>query len=173
VGRVLREADRPHRLYEFSPDGYDERQYASPGVDLSVGRFSRTPYGTYPEYHTSADDLDFIRAEALAESLETMLSIVGYLEDGVYFENLLPKCEPQLGRRGLYSAMGGHRDSVERETAMLWVLNLSDGSNCLAAISERSRLPLELLEEVSATLADHGLLQLRAASFSAEAEARA
>jgi aminopeptidase-like protein len=169
VERVLREADLAHRLVEFSPDGYDERQYGSPGVDLPVGRLSRTPYGTYPEYHTSADDLDFIRPEALAESLVTALAILGTLEDGVYYENLSPKGEPQLGRRGLYSAMGGHRDSVERETAMLWVLNLSDGSHCLAAIAERSGLPLELLEEVAATLAEHGLLRSRDAGARADA----
>jgi len=169
VERVLREANRPHRLVEFSPDGYDERQYGSPGVDLPVGRLSRTPYGTYPEYHTSADDLDFIRPEALAESLVIALAILGTLEDGVYYENLSPNGEPQLGRRGLYSAMGGHSDSLERETAMLWLLNLSDGSHCLAAIAERSGLPLELLEEVAATLAEHGLLQLRAAGSRDEA----
>ena len=159
VARVLRESGRPHRVFEFSPDGYDERQYASPGIDLSVGRLSRTPYGSYPEYHTSGDDLDFITPGSLAESLETLLAILATLEEAVYYENLSPKGEPQLGRRGLYSAMGGHRDKLERETAMLWVLNMSDGSHCLAAIAERAQLPLELVGDVAETLADHALLR--------------
>jgi aminopeptidase-like protein len=159
VARVLRESGRPHRVFEFSPDGYDERQYGSPGIDLSVGRLSRTPYGTYPEYHTSGDDLDFITPSSLAESLGSMLAILSTLEDAVYYENRSPKGEPQLGRRGLYSAMGGHRDKLARETAMLWVLNLSDGSHCLAAIAERAQLPLALVEEVAAELLDHDLLR--------------
>lgn len=162
VARVLRERGRSHRLLEFSPDGYDERQYSSPGFDLSVGRISRTPYGTYPEYHTSGDDLAFITPTALAESLETMLDIVRHFEEAIYCESLCPRGEPQLGRRGLYSSLGGHRDRKERETAMLWLLNQSDGSTCLAAIAERAQLPLELIEDVAATLADNDLLTLRA-----------
>lgn len=159
VTRVLRESGRPYGVSEFSPDGYDERQYGSPGIDLSVGRLSRTPYGTYPEYHTSGDDLDFISAAALAETLGTLLAIVSSLDEAVYYENLSPKGEPQLGRRGLYTAIGGRRDKLEREIAMQWVLNMSDGQHSLAAIAERADLPFDLVRDVAASLVDHDLLR--------------
>lgn len=159
VERALRESGSSFRTVDFSPDGYDERQYNSPGIGLPVGRLSRTPYGTYPEYHTSGDDLDFIRPDALAGALDVLLRVCLLLETSPRFENLNPKAEPQLGRRGLYSALGGHRDSNERERAMQWVLNYSDGEHCLADIAERSGLRLAVLDEVAKLLEENDLLR--------------
>jgi aminopeptidase-like protein len=156
--RVLREAGVEHRIEDFSPVGYDERQYGSPGVGLAAGRLSRTPWGTYPQYHTSADDLDFITPEALAESLEILLRVVGTVEQGIYHRNLKPAGEPQLGRRGLYQALGGHRDRSRREEAMLWLLNLGDGLHSLADVSEASGLDAALLQETARLLEEKGLL---------------
>ena len=127
VAHVLGRSGRPHRVVDFSPYGYDERQYCSPGFDLPVGRLSRTPFATYPEYHTSADDLDLVGPVQLQESLEVCWEVVGVLEGNRRYENLSPKGEPQLGRRGLYGQIGGRSDAEERQMAMLWVLNLSDG----------------------------------------------
>lgn len=158
VKRALRESGSPYQLVDFTPDGYDERQYNSPGVGLPVGRLSRTPYGTYPEYHTSGDNLAFIKPNSLGGALEVLLRVCAILESSSRFENLSPKGEPQLGRRGLYSALGGHRDSSEREQAMRWVLNYSDGEHCLADIAERSGLRLEMLEEVARVLQENELL---------------
>ena len=109
------------------PYGYDERQFCSPGFDLPVGCLSRTPYAQYPEYHTSADDLDLVGPAQLQESLEVCWEVVGVLEGNRRYLNLSPKGEPQLGRRGLYGQIGGRSDAEERQMAMLWVLNLSDG----------------------------------------------
>ena len=120
------------------PYGYDERQYGSPGFDLPVGSLSRTPYGEYPEYHTSGDNLSFISYENLQQSLEVYQSVVETLENSRYFRNLFPKGEPQLGRRGLYKSVGGETDQAESQMAMLWLLNLSDGNNSLLEISEAS-----------------------------------
>jgi aminopeptidase-like protein len=125
---------------------------------LPVGRLSRTPYGTYPEYHTSGDTLDFIRPDSLGLALEVLLRVCALLESSPRFRNLSPRAEPQLGRRGLYSALGGHRDSSARERAMQWVLNYSDGEHCLADIAERSGLGLQILEEVAALLEEKELL---------------
>jgi len=61
----LKHSGQRHETLEFSPYGYDERQYCSPGINLSVGRLSRTPHGTFPEYHTSADNLEFVHADKL------------------------------------------------------------------------------------------------------------
>jgi aminopeptidase-like protein len=150
---TLRQAGAPYEVREFYPYGYDERQYCSPGFNLPVGRFSRTPYGEYPEYHTSADNLDFVKAEALAESISRVLDLVQVLEENRTYRNLYPKGEPQLGKRGLYAAPG-----ID-ELALLWVLNLSDGSNDLLTIAERSGLEFRRVARAAGQLKEKGLLQ--------------
>ena len=121
----------------FQPYGYDERQYCSPGFDLPVGRLSRTPFGEYPEYHTSADNLDFVRPESLGGQLSAVRAILDILENDAVYVNRNPKCEPQLGKRGLYSSIG------PEELALLWVLNLSDGGHSLLDIAERSDMDFD------------------------------
>jgi len=152
-------AGHPNRVREFSPYGYDERQYCSPGFDLAVGSLSRTPHGEFPEYHTSADNLSLVQGSALADSLGLVLDIVGIIEGNGTYLNLNPRCEPQLGRRGLYASMGGHGDTRGAEQAMLWVLNLSDGHHTLLDIAERARLPFSLVRRVASTLEEHELLR--------------
>jgi aminopeptidase-like protein len=142
----------------FSPWGYDERQYCSPGFDLPVGCLMRSPHGEFPEYHTSADDLEFVRPEALAESLATLGEVVDVLEGNDTFLNLSPKGEPQLGRRGLYGSVGGAADGRTRELALLWVLNLSDGRHSLLDIAERSGLPFGVVRDAASSLLDVDLL---------------
>jgi aminopeptidase-like protein len=159
VAHVLGRSGRPHQLVDFSPYGYDERQFCSPGFDLPVGSLSRTPYARYPEYHTSADDLDLVGPAQLQESLELCWEVVGVLEANRRYVNLSPKGEPQLGRRGLYGSIGGRSDAEERQMAMLWVLNQSDGAHSLLEVAERSGLPFNLLAEVAATLEEAGLLR--------------
>jgi aminopeptidase-like protein len=157
VEHVLRLSGAPYSIDDFIPYGYDERQYCSPGFDLPVGCFTRTPNGRFPEYHTSADDVDFVRPEALADSLAKCLAVVEILErDGAY-RNTMPFCEPQLGRRGLYRATGGH-SLPGYEMALLWVLNLSDGRHRLLDIAERARLPFEVVSRATRDLAAHGLV---------------
>jgi aminopeptidase-like protein len=159
VAQVLGRSGRDHQLVDFSPYGYDERQFCSPGFDLPVGSLSRTPYARYPEYHTSADDLDLVGPAQLQESLELCWEVVGVLEANRRYVNLSPKGEPQLGRRGLYGSIGGRSDAEERQMAMLWVLNQSDGAHSLLEVAERSGLPFTLLAEVAATLEEAGLLR--------------
>jgi len=149
---------RDHEMQDFSPYGYDERQYCSPGFNLPVGVFSRTPHGCFPEYHTSADNLEFVDPAALADSLETILAAVEILENNRTYVNLSPKCEPQLGRRGLYATMGGHGSGEFGEAAMLWVLNSSDGHQSLLDIAERSRLSFSAVQRAASALANASLL---------------
>lgn len=159
VQHVLREREGPFEVRDFSPYGYDERQYNSPGFNLPVGSLTRTPHGCFPEYHTSADDLDFVTPDALAESLAVYRRVVDVLEGDRTLLNTNPKCEPQLGRRGLYRAMGGHADAADRQMAMLWVLNLSDGTHSLLDVAERSGLEFDLVRDVAAVLEAHDLLR--------------
>jgi aminopeptidase-like protein len=155
---VLRERGAPHAVLPWVPWGGDERQFCSPGFDLPVGALMRTPPGRFPENHTSADDLDFVRPEHLADSLEVALGIVGVLEANRTYVSLNPKGEPQLGRRGLYRAIGGTKGGQDLEGAMLWVLNLADGEHTLLDISDRSGLPFSAVRQAAETLVSHALL---------------
>ncbi len=159
VINVLRHSGLAHEVVEFFPYGYDERQYCSPGFDLPVGCLSRTPHGRFPEYHTSADNLEFVRPECLAESLSIYSTVVDVLEHNKTYLNTNPHCEPQLGRRGLYRATGGAPDPGLAQQAMLWVLNLSDGAHSLLDIAERSGLAFDLVRNTASTLTQHGLLR--------------
>jgi aminopeptidase-like protein len=157
---VLGHSGAPFTVEPFSPWGYDERQYCSPGFDLPVGCLMRTPHGRFPEYHTSADDLDLVRAEALADSLETCAAILRVLDGNRCYVNLAPKGEPQLGKRGLYSAIGGVPDAGAQKMAMLWVLNLSDGGHSLLDIAQRSGLAFAVVAEAAGLLASYDLLRI-------------
>lgn len=159
VMNVLKNSENDFEVIDFFPYGYDERQYCSPGFNLPVGCLMRTPYGEYPEYHTSADNLDFVRAKNLAVSFNTSLNIIKVLEENKKYINQYPKCEPQLGKRGLYQHIGGHTDSKNFQLAMLWVLNLSDGHHSLVDISDRSGLKFDLISNASELLAAENLLK--------------
>jgi aminopeptidase-like protein len=150
---------RGANVIDFFPYGYDERQYNSPGFDLDVGLFQRSQFATFPEYHTSGDNLDFINPAALAESYRVLTAAIERLETERHYLNLAPQGEPQLGRRGLYAAIGGDRDSYAKSMAMLWVLNLSDGDHSLEDIAERAKTPLPIIEETAALLESSGLLK--------------
>jgi aminopeptidase-like protein len=160
VAHVFRHASHECHSEDFAPHGYDERQYCSPGFNLPVGVLSRTPHGRFPEYHTSADDLAFVAPAALADSLRTCLKVIEVLEGNGMFLNKNPKCEPQLGRRGLYATLGGHSDERRtQEAALLWVLNLSDGTHSLLDIAERSTMPFAMVRDAATALVEHGLLE--------------
>ncbi len=159
VLHVLEHSGDPYNVLEFSPYGYDERQYCSPGFNLAVGSLTRTPYGKYPQYHTSADDLTLVKPGALADSFSKYLEALFVLERNSVYINQNPKCEPQLGRRGLYREMGGVADGREIELAMLWVLNLSDGGYSLLDIAERAGLPFRLVARAADLLTKSDLLK--------------
>jgi len=154
---VLKHAAPTATILPFSPVGYDERQYCSPGFNLPVGCLMRSVWGTFPEYHTSADNLDFLSAESLAESLQVCASIFELLENNRSYQNLAPFCEPQLGRRGLYHSTGATSPEAEIH-ARLWVLNMSDGQHSLLDIAERSGLPFAMLVDAAELLSRNGLL---------------
>ena len=157
VSHVLRHCGEPYEILDFSPYGYDERQYCSPGFNLPVGCLMRSVWGSFPEYHTSADNLDFIHPLNLAGSLRVCAGIVDVLENDRRYCSRNPYCEPQLGRRGLYRSTGG--DAVGTEiSARLWVLNLSEGEHSLLDIAERSGLPFPTICNAAALLSESGLL---------------
>ncbi|SDI66762.1 DUF4910 domain-containing protein [Nonomuraea jiangxiensis] len=160
VTYVLR--DRPHEVLDFSPYGYDERQFCSPGFDLPFGSLTRTPYAQYPEYHTSGDNPGFVTPAAMADTLDALTQVVEVLEGNRTYLNLSPYGEPQLGRRGLYESLGGRSDTKQAQLAMLWVLNLSDGEHSLLDIARRSELPFAAVKGAALALLDAGLVKEKA-----------
>lgn len=148
------------RVIDFSPYGYDERQYGSPGFNLPVGLLQRSAFAEFPEYHTSADTLDFIKPEHLAESYGAIAAIIEVLENDVTLENLAPFGEPQLGRRGLYASPGGDPQAYAKNMATLWVLNQADGTKSLLDIAERSKLPFSQILYAAIALEETGLVEV-------------
>ena len=155
---VLRSRFAAPRIEPFSPYGYDERQFCSPGFDLPVGLLQRSKYGEFPEYHTSADNMDFISAGHLQESFGLVVRILDVLENDLRYRSLNPKCEPQLGKRGLYQAIGSDKDVARKQMAMLWALNLADGTHSVLDIAERAGIPFEIMSDTCETLERSGLL---------------
>jgi aminopeptidase-like protein len=164
VAYVLQQSQQPYTLNDFSPYGYDERQFCSPGFNVPFGSLTRSPFDTYPEYHTSADNLDFVSPAALADSLSTYQAIVDVLEHNQTYRSTNPYCEPQLGKRGLYGTFGGKKTTKDEEMALLWVLNLSDSTHSLLDITERSHLPFTTIHQAAQKLFDSGLLETLIAS---------
>jgi aminopeptidase-like protein len=159
VVHALHHTDQDFVILDFTPDGYDERQYCSPGFNLPVGRLTRTPHGQYSEYHTSADNLNFVHPEYLADSLSKYLTVIDILENNKKYQNTSPMGEPQLGKRGIYGSMGGRKDADILEKSMLWILNFSDGDHSLLDIADKSGFEFKLINEVTAVLSENMLLE--------------
>ncbi|OQW35961.1 MAG: peptidase M28 [Nitrospira sp. SG-bin1] len=159
MAHVLKHSGKRYAIIDFSPYGYDERQYCSPGFDLPVGCFMRTPHSEYPEYHSSADNLDFVKIESLVQSYGRCLEVFEVLEGSRTYMNQNPKCEPQLGRRGLYRTVAGQQEKQWTELALFWVLNASDGRHTLLDIAERADLPFSKIQFAADALLEVGLLK--------------
>lgn len=163
---LLKHCSPAGTVQSFSPYGYDERQFCSPGFNLPVGCLMRSPHGTFPEYHTSGDNIDFVHGDRLADTVRLCLDVVEVLEHNAAYTNMSPFCEPQLGARGLYGSAGaGSPDALTM--AMLWVLNQSDGASTLLDIAERAGIRFGDILLAAAKLAEHNLVQVRPATAAA------
>ncbi len=161
---VLKQTEKNYIVEKFFPTGSDERQYCSPGFDLPVGSLMRTRYGMYKEYHTSADNKEFISFKSMEDSVIKYLEILNVIENNFTYINKMPNCEPQLGKRGLYPTIGSQKDTAEFVNSMMWILNLSDGTNDLIEISGRSGISFKSLAYAAAGLMNNGLIEIKAHS---------
>ncbi|MFA5074971.1 MAG: DUF4910 domain-containing protein [Candidatus Babeliales bacterium] len=158
VEKVLQDSKSKFNIINFDPCGSDERQFSSPGFNLQIGSLMKTMYGNFDEYHTSADDLNFVQPEYLQDSFDKYLKIVSVIENNKFYLNLNPKCEPQLGKRGLYSMLGSQKYSNLNIEAILWVLNFSDGKHSLLDISFLSGFDFDLIKNAADVLIASDLL---------------
>jgi aminopeptidase-like protein len=153
--------------YPFDARGSDERQYSSPGLRIPVGTICKDKYYEYDAYHTSLDNLDFVQAAALVETLKVYLAVIEKFERDRTYRSLNPIGEPQLGKRGLYPQLGGalHQKgaggqaSPDRLEADRWLLFYGDGQTSLLSIAEKTGLPMDLLAQAAEQLAAAGLLE--------------
>ena len=159
MAHVLKQSGKPHVMRPFTPYGYDERQFNSPGFALPVGCLMRSPNGTFPEYHNSGDNLAFIKPDSLADSLLTAASALAVLEGDGVFINQNPKCEPRLGKRGIYDGLKGKNSLGDTELALLWILNQSDGRHSLLDIAEKAGMAFATVRRAADALEGCGLLK--------------
>lgn len=159
VEMILNQTETEFNIVDFFPSGSDERQYCSPGFNLPVGSLMRSMYGKYPEYHTSADNKDYVSFEAMEKSVQKYLDVIELLEKNEKYINKMPYCEPQLGKRGLYPTLGSQKGTEDFVKAMMWILNLADGTNDLITISGKSKIPVKDLFPVVDKLIANGILE--------------
>lgn len=157
LANILRDR-QSFREYSFLYRGSDERQYNAPGIDLPVAGFCRSKYGTFPEYHTSADDMNFISPAGLQGSYEVLTQWIDAMEWNERYR-VTVLCEPQLGKRGLYPTVS-QKGTYDAVFATVNLLAYADGRNDLFDISERIQVPVSRLVEVVKKLRENHLLEV-------------
>jgi aminopeptidase-like protein len=159
---ILEQSNQKYTVLDFFPIGSDERQFCSPGFNLPVGSLVRTGYGQFSEYHTSKDDLNFVKANFLADTFSKYCQIINLVENNEKYINLNPKCEPQLGKRNLWNSLGGQRTAYgeKNASAIFWILNQSDGTKTLLDIAIKSKIDFNVLKTIADNLVKQNLLKL-------------
>ena len=160
VAHILRHSGHPYEIVPFNPYGYDERQFCSPAFDLPMGCFMRSVHGTFPQYHTSADNPGFVKPQALNQSYEVVASLLDLLDANWMYARTDGRGEPQLGRRGLYRAIAGQKEAGgASQMDLLWLLNLADGKHNLLEMAERAGIPFGRLQKAVRLALDADLIR--------------
>ena len=160
VAHILRHSGHPYEIVPFNPYGYDERQFCSPAFDLPMGCFMRSVHGTFPQYHTSADNPGFVKPQALNQSYEVVASLLDLLDANWMYARTDGRGEPQLGRRGLYRAIAGQKEAGgASQMDLLWLLNLADGKHNLLEMAERAGIPFGQLQKAVRLALDADLIR--------------
>ena len=152
---VLFHSGRKYNIYPFSKRGSDERQYNYPGVDLKIGSLMKSKYHDYPEYHTSADNLDFVTDEALKQTLDKYICCLDAIDNNHIYKNTV-LCEPHLSKYNLYETLGRKGDNTH---ILFWnLIAYCDGKNDLLDIAKKIDYPIWELYPAIETLINKGLI---------------
>jgi len=163
ITKTFESRDIEYREYPFDINGSDERQFSSQGFRINVASVTKDKYYEYEEYHTSLDNLQFVKAEYIYQSLMIYLEIIGELDKNIVFENMNPNCEVMLSRHNLYPAIGGYQNPIihknnERDI-VLWLLFLCDGKMNLFEIAQHINVSLEVLYNTAIELEAKGIIR--------------
>lgn len=184
VEKTFKELNLDYIEYPFDANGSDERQFSSPNFRIPVGTICKDKYCEYDYYHTSFDNLEFISASNLVETLKLYLMSIEKLEMNVIPKSLNPCCEPMLSKRSIYPTIGGqirqravdfNKNHKERRyevsggrsiggnelDAMRWVMFHSDGETSLMEIAEKTGFSVEQLYETTKKLEKHKLIKIQ------------
>ena len=158
AAHAVRELDAAARVVDYSPYGYDERQFGSPGFDLPVGRLTRSSNGEYAQYHTSDDNPSLMRVASLAQSIRAIAATLARIDDNRRLRSTQPMGEPRLGKRGLFRSTGGSHPQ-DFEYALLWLLNQADGMHGVNDVAAASGLPAAVVRQAADALLECGLVE--------------
>jgi aminopeptidase-like protein len=156
---VLKNSGMKFRVDEFEPVGSDERQYCSPAFDLPFGSLMRSKYSEYPEYHTSADNKDFISFDAMLETVQLYLRIAETIEKEEILYNTVGAGEPNLGKRNLYPDLAGALSVPETLLLRMRLLNFMDGTKTLSGFIAKYNYPEQLVFAEAEILKANSLLK--------------
>ena len=156
VKYVLKNIDSEYKKYTWMDRGSDERQYCSPGIDLPIASIMRSKYAEYPEYHTSADNLEFITANGLAGGFLAVKKCIDVLESNEYYRTTVMG-EPQLGKRGLYPTIS-KKGIANNARILVDVFSYCDGAYSVLDIAELLELPLEEVFHIISILVSNKLI---------------
>lgn len=149
--------------YPFDIHGSDERQYSTQGFKINVATISKDKYYEYPYYHTSLDNLDFVKAKYISQSLELYRKAINKLDFNLIYKNVQPHCEAMLSKHDLYPSTGGAQLPNQNFSALdirLWLLFYCDGVKSLYEISKKINIPLEYLYQEALILEEKKKLVL-------------
>lgn len=156
IAKMILENYPKKKVYSFLERGSDERQYNNPGINLPVVTLMRTKFGSYKEYHSSYDNLEFIKPKNLQKSYEYVFKILKLAQNDFKIYSTV-KGEPFLSKRNLYRKFGIRKNLDKEESKLFDLISYSDG-NRLSTISEKINIdPIDLLETVE-LLKKHKLL---------------
>jgi aminopeptidase-like protein len=147
--------------YPFAIGGSDERQYSSQGFRINITTITKDKYYEYDYYHTSLDNLDFVKAEYISKSIRLYLCLLTKLDKNIRYKNLKPNCEVRLGKYNLYPDIGGSfspSDTLSEVELILWLLFYFDGNKTTYEISKILNISVESVYEISKILEANGIL---------------
>ena len=156
IEEVFLESKNTFIKYPFDIHGSDERQYSSQGFRINMATISKDKYYEYDYYHSSKDDLSYVKPEFISESLDLYYQVLLKLNNEIYYKNLLPNCEPMLSKYDLYPEMGASRlpisNKYEELDVLRWILLLSDGNTSLGEISRKIDVDQSVLLQIAEEL---------------------
>ncbi len=168
IEQVFREENEDFIVYPFDIHGSDERQYSSQGFRINTASITKDKYYEYPYYHTSLDNLDYVKAENIERSLSLYLKLIEKIDKNIIYKNLMPNCEVMLSKHSLYPETGGALlpgVDVSALDIRLWLLFLCDGETSLYQISKKLKIPIEQLYMEAEVLAEKKILKAESIKY--------